>query len=139
MAETQNFATRTILSVTTGRLLTKSEGPRDNGIGDMYRLLGWMTGDSPFTHQLPRFAETCKPWLLKWFPSLAIGERLDAQLDVLMKEHGADDGIERWLKSLGLPATYDVPTIPAGNHQHINPVEEIVGMVGKDKVVVVTE
>lgn len=132
----RSFATRTILSVTTGRLLTKSEGPRDNGIGDMYRLMGWMTGDEPFTHQLPRFAETCKPWLLKWFPELSKAEEQLTLLDDLVEKNGPELGIEAWLATLALPATYEVPTIPQGVHQHINPIEELVGMVGKDKVVV---
>lgn len=136
---TRMFATRTILSVTTGRLLTKSEGPRDNGIGDMYRLMGWMTGDEPFTHQLPRFAETCKPWLLRWFPELSkAGEDKSEQLlDSFIRDDGAEKGIELWLASLALPETFEVPVIPAGNHQHINPIEELAGMLGKDKAVVV--
>lgn len=69
--KTKAFSVRTILSVTTGRLLTESAGPDDNGLGDMYRLLEWMTGESPFTHQLPRFGKECEPWLLGWFPELA--------------------------------------------------------------------
>lgn len=137
---TRTFATQTILSVTTGRLLTKSEGPRDNGIGDMYRLMGWMTGDEPFTHQLPRFAETCKPWLLKWFPELSKAEEQLTLLDELMQKNGAEFGIEAWLGTLALPASYEVQVIPAGNHKHVNPLAELIGMVGDDKVVaVVTE
>jgi len=60
----KTFDVRVILSATTGRLVTKSQGPDDNGIGDLYELLGWMTDDSPFTHQIPRFMQECKPWLL---------------------------------------------------------------------------
>ena len=52
--ETRQFPLRTILTVTTGRLLTKAKGPRDNGIGDLYEILGYMTGDNGvMTHQLP--------------------------------------------------------------------------------------
>lgn len=136
---TRPFATRTILSVTTGRLLTKSEGPKDNGIGDMYRLMGWMTGDSPFTHQLGRFAETCKPWLLRWFPEIdkAGSAKATELLDSFIRDDGAEKGIELWLASLALPETYDVPVIPAGNHIHVDPLEELVGMVGKERVLVV--
>ena len=108
---TRLFSTRTILSVTTGRLLTKGEGTRDNGIGDMYRLLEWMVGESPWTLSLGLFADKCKPYLLRQFPELKQAERLDGQLDVLAKEHGMDDGIERWLLSLGLPQSYEVPRI----------------------------
>lgn len=140
MAETRKFATRTILSVTTGRLLTKSEGPRDNGISDMYRLMGWMTGDEPFTHQLGRFAKECKPHLLAWFPELAKAESQLKLLDELRETNDVEFAIEAWLATLALPESYDVPTIPEGTHKHINPLEELVGIVGKDKVVaVVTE
>ncbi len=75
MNETKVFPLRVLLTVTTGRLLTQSRGPRDNGIGDLYELLGWMTNDEPFTHQLPRFADECKPWILQWFPELQTSTR----------------------------------------------------------------
>lgn len=69
---TKKFPLRDVLTVTTGRLLTKGKGKDDNGIGDLYKILGHMTGDDGvMTHQLGRFSEECKPWLLKWFPELA--------------------------------------------------------------------
>ena len=36
MAETKTFPLRVLLTVTTGRLLTKSSGDRDNGISDLH-------------------------------------------------------------------------------------------------------
>ena len=39
----------TVLSVTTGTLLTK--------IGNVYKILNYMTGDNLFTHQLPRVSK----------------------------------------------------------------------------------
>ena len=42
---TKTFSLRTILTVTTGRLLTKGKTERDNGIGDLYEILGWMSGE----------------------------------------------------------------------------------------------
>lgn len=67
---TKTFPLGVVLTVTTGRLLTKSKSQNDNGIGDLYDILGHMTGDSPFTHQLGRFAAECKPWLYRWFPEI---------------------------------------------------------------------
>lgn len=46
-----------ILFITTGRLTS----PR--GMDGIYDILGYMTDDSPFTTQLGRFAEECKPYL----------------------------------------------------------------------------
>ena len=90
--ETKQFDLRVLLTVTTGRLLTKSLEPGDNGISALYDLLGWMTNDQPFTHKLPRFADECNPWLLRWFPELAQVET--DTLDELIKTHGAETGIE---------------------------------------------
>lgn len=139
---TERFALRTLLTVTTGRLLTESEGPRDNGIGRMYKLLGWMTSDEPFTHQLGRFADECKPWLLRWFPELAsCNESLDA-LERLIEEHGGDAGIKRWVSDLmlicpPLKAEYDVPKIPADDHEKKHPYDELVAMRVTDEGIAV--
>ena len=130
--DTKRFPLRTILTATTGRLLTKSKGEKDNGIADLYELLGWMTGEAPFTHQLGRFAKECVPWLLKWFPELKLAG-VDA-LDHSMHAFGAEKGIEAWLAVMSNPegtyrikSEYDVPKIPA--HVSIDPVEEMVELM----------
>lgn len=155
--DTKTFSTRTILSVTTGLLLTKSSSPQawprgtkttrrftrvarpagppgDNGIGDMYQLLGWMTSDSPFTHQLGRFAEECKPWLLRWFPELGLPDTAIALLRSMIEESPSPEaGVAGWMISikdaLGLKDEYEVPKIPAYNHLRINPVGELLQRV----------
>ena len=137
MTETKKFPLRVLLTVTTGRLLTTSQGPRDNGIGDLYELLGWMTNDQPFTHQLPRFAEECKPWLLRWFPELAAAsEQLDA-LAGCINAIGGEAGVEQWLGKLAMPAEYDVPRIPRDDHHRKNPYDEMVEMRGTDEGIVI--
>ena len=66
---TKDFPTLAVLSVTSGRLLTQ---PRraNNGFDQIYEVLEWMTDDQPFTHQLGRFAEECKPWIYQWHPEI---------------------------------------------------------------------
>ena len=138
MDETKEFSLRTILSVTTGRLLTKGNSPNDNGIGDLYDLLGWMTNDQPFTHQLPRFATECKPWLLRWFPGLPEEVEVAEFCDQL-KDLSADKltaAIEGFVWGLGerygrhaLP----VPRIPQDDHERKNPLDELVAMRGTDE------
>ncbi len=138
--ETKRFDLGTVLSATTGRLLTKRFDSGDNGIGDLYKLLGWMTDDSPFTHQLPRFSQECKPWLLKWFPELAAADESLWVLDEKVKSLGPEHGVGFWLTNLqmnGMKAEYDVPQIPKGEHQQRDPIAELCDMVGKDKVIVV--
>jgi hypothetical protein len=150
----KTFPLRTVLTVTTGRLLTKGKpagdfGHRDNGIGDLYDILGHMTKDSPMTHQLGRFAEECKPWLLRWFPELesAGSDENMGRLDTLLadcKARGEDteNAIAMWVKWMSEPgvcnlkASYDVPTIPADDHTRKDGYDELVEMRGTDEGIV---
>jgi hypothetical protein len=138
----KRFPLRDILSVTTGRLLTKGNGPSDNGIGALYDLLGHMTGGSPFTHQLPRFAEECKPWLYRWFPELAAAESGSAMksLDLWVSKAPScpDEGVKMWLAELkmmnpDLQDEYDVGQIQADDHDTRDPLDELVAMRGSDE------
>lgn len=139
MSDTKQFPLRVLLTVTTGRLLTKSQGERNNGIGDLYELLGWMTNDQPFTHQLPRFGDECKPWLLRWFPALALADDKLAMLDETIKLLGPEKGVEAWLGGFShiMPTAFDVPRIPQDDHEKQNPITEAEAMFGADKVIVV--
>lgn len=140
MAETKSFTLRVVLTVTTGRLLTASKWPRDNGIGDLYEILGWMTDDAPFTHQLGRFGEECKPWLLRWFPELSAANDSLWVLDEKVKALGSEKGVEFWLTNLqinGAKESYDVPKIPRDDHDVINPYDELVQMRGTDEGIVI--
>lgn len=142
MSDTKKFPARVLLTVTTGRLLTKGKGGRDNGIVDLYELLGWMTNDSPFTHQLGRFAEECKPHLLRMFPELEKAESdevlalLDAKIDDAKKQGGDISGaIESWLaetvEKCGITAEYDIPRIPAECHEEKGPISELSEMMAR--------
>lgn len=98
----------------------------------------WMTSDEPFTHQLGRFSDECKPWLLRWFPELASCDAGLENLDRLIAEHGGDAGIQRWISDLTLmcpelKAEYVVPKIPADDHDRKNPYDELVQMRGTDE------
>lgn len=140
--ETKRFPLRVLLTVTTGRLLTKSRGEGDNGISDLYEILGWMTHDTPFTHQLPRFNDECKPWLLRWFPELAeVNAQLGA-LDELVGSQGAA-GVEAWLTviedGIDCRPEYDVPRIPQDDHERKLPYDELVAMRGTDKGIVIVD
>ena len=137
--ETKSFGVRTVLTVTTGRVLTVPEGDNDNGIGDLYKILGHMTNDSPYTHQLGRFADECKPWLLRWFPELAKVDDYLGRLDELIARHSANKqtAIEVWIamtaNDCSLKSTYDVPRIPADDHEQKDPYDELVIMGGTDE------
>lgn len=140
MNKTKQFPLRVVLTASTGRLLTKARGPHDNGIGDLYEILNWMTGDNLFTHQLPRAGDACKPVLLAAFPELAKANDALNLLDQGLEMRESNEAIEHWLTQIQMIApeikeTYDVPRI--AEWTHINPVLEAQTMVGKDKVIVV--
>ena len=124
----KQFPLSTILTVTTGRLLTTPKGDSDNGIGALYEILEHMTGESPFTHSLGRFAEECEPQLLLTVPELR-NVRLD-ELDKMLKE---PDGISNWLKRCvdewGMQERYSVGQI-LGGHERINPIDELMERIG---------
>lgn len=127
-----------MLTVTTGRLLTKPRGSGDNGIGDLYGILNWMTSDNLFTHQLPRAMEECSPWLLRWFPELAtVDERSLKRLDRLLKIHGYEKAANEWLATIkDCKEFYDIPKIPADDHVKKDPYDELVEMRGTDEGIV---
>lgn len=146
MNQTKTFPLRVLLTVTTGRLLTE---PHDggNGIDQLYAILDWMTNDQNFTHQLPRVAEECKPWLFKWFPELApcgVQSALDSfdRWRKADKTGTAQEAIKMWLTELKmmfptLKDEYDVPRIHPPDHARKDPVKELIEMV-EDKSKVIT-
>lgn len=149
MNATREFSLRDILTVTTGRLLTKSNGPNDNGIGNLYEILGWMVGRDPYTHQLGRFGEECKPWLLRWFPELATADVFLPDLDKGLEggragnfDHRKMDFIvEGWMirvmADTRCKASYDVPKIPQDHHATIDPYDEMAMQQGTDEGIMI--
>lgn len=132
--ETRKFPLNVVLTVTTGRLLTKSCGPDDNGIGDLYDLLGWMTDDSPYTHQLPRFCSECKPWLLAQFPRLAeLHDQVIEACDSGWKDSGAFASfVEGMMWGMGERIGMHKFKIPKGcvrSHVAKNPITELAEMM----------
>lgn len=129
--ETKTFSLRTVLTVTTGRLLTEPKSGRDNGIGDLYELLGWMTMDSPFTHQLGRFADECKSHLFRLFPELGLASACLPKLDNWLEKSQdmPETGIRMWLTELQMlfpeiKKEYAIPQFPL-DHTVKNPIEEL--------------
>jgi hypothetical protein len=113
--ETRDLALGTVLTVTTGRYLAES-------VDDLYDLLGWMTDDKPFTHQLGRFATECAPVLLDQHPDLG---RVTVPEDL--------DGPERcraWLAKQAALLGFDRLAVGAGSakdrHECINPLIELI-------------
>lgn len=115
MSETREFHLGDILTITTGRLVS----PRH--IDGVYDILNFMTGDSLFTHQLPRGMEECQGPLLAQHPDLA---------GVAVPDDFGDDpetGVKAWLAEQ--VAVYGemraVAPLAADEHTHIDPFTEM--------------
>jgi hypothetical protein len=113
MPETRDFHLGDILSVTTGLLVSSRH------IDGVYDILNWMTGDSLFTHQLPRAGEECKGPLLAQHPDLAGVQVPDAFTG---KEHvlaWLAEQVERYGE------TRPVTPLAEADHTRINPLDEL--------------
>jgi hypothetical protein len=114
-----------ILSVTTGRLVSRDH------IGGVYKILDYMTGDSLFTHQLPRASSECRPALLAQHPQLG-------DIEVPEFEPGDTESIFSWLDEQeaihGTHLDVDPLIIKVGDYS--NPIGDLVQMTDKPIVVV---
>lgn len=98
-------------------------------IGKVYEVLDFVTGDSLFTHQLPRAGKQCQPLIEKQHPFLK-------EIDLT--------GInpENWNERLvAIKAKYpnEIELIPVNEWQHVDRVKEAIEMMGGDesKVIVI--
>ena len=127
MTETKTFHLGDILSITTECLVS----PRY--IDGVYDILNWMTGDSLFTHQLPRACRECQGPLLAQHPDLAV--------IVLPESFGdnAEQGVARWLaEQVAIYGeTREVAPLAAGDHTRIDPITELRAMKPDGEIVVV--
>jgi len=119
----REFHIGTILSITQDRLISP------DGVDGLYAILNYMTGDNLYTHQLPRAMRECRPWLLRQHPQLAGFDGDEINRD------NWQDHIARAVAMYGERLSVD--PIPADDHERIHPVQELVDMVGPEKVVVV--
>lgn len=138
----KHFTLRVILTVTTGRLLTQRESKNDNGIGDLYEILDYMTGDQSYTHTRGRFSKECKPYLESWYPELKIASSKTSlrRLDLLLTlESDAQKAIYLWLEWLktkyGLSSGYKIKEIPKDDHTKKCPEGELEEMIPKNKII----
>jgi len=102
------FNLGTVLSAATGILLTD--------IGNFYKILNYMTGESLFTHQLPRVSREMSPIIFQQHPQLK-------EADV------SDITTENWKEKLeALIDKYGL-----FDHKKIDPFDEAKDMMGGDE------
>jgi hypothetical protein len=118
---TKEFASCDVLSVVTGRLVGK--------MGGIYEVLNWMTGESLFTHQLPRVGEEARPVLVAAHPALqqAIDEAEQVTTD------NWSEWLQTWQDRYG--PILAVPKFGAADHERIDPMSELAEKVHPDKII----
>ena len=133
MTEPRTFPMGTVLSVTTGRLLAPE------GIGGLYDILNYCTGDQLFSHQLPRAADFVRPKLIELFP--ALGNVDTSQLDTLEKKDTLtpkeyEMRVWTWLETeiaaLALGKNLSIPCFSEGWISK-NPIQELVQLTSEGK------
>lgn len=126
MSDIKKFHIGDVLSVTTGILVSPKM------IGGVYEILNWMTGESLFTHQLPRVSREAAPVLLALYPDLA-----DAQADaeaVTPDNHA--NFIAKMIARYG--EFLNVPKMNWEQHERIDPMSELAEKVHPSKIITVT-
>lgn len=125
MGATRDFHLGDILSVTTGRLVS----PRH--IDGVYDILNFMSGDSLFTHQLPRVADEARPVLLAAHPQLSSVDE-NAEINA--------DNVDAWLAAQValFGETLPVPKLNEDQHERIDPMSELAEKVHPSRIIAVS-
>ena len=119
----RDFHIGTILSITHDRLVSPE------GIGGIYEILNFMTDDNLYTHVLPRAGHVCKPALLEQHPQLAAAD--SSNVDTENWREWLADRVEEFGETL------PVQPLPASAWEKDDPIEELMDMVGPEKIIVV--
>lgn len=125
MAErkTKLFPIDSVMSTLTGFLVS------ERGIVCVYEVLNWMTGESVMTHQIPRISREARPVLLAEYPDM------QAAIDEAEQVNGDNwlDWLATWRERYGTEIA--VPVMNIAEHERIDPMSELVGMVHPDRIV----
>jgi hypothetical protein len=121
--QTKEFATVDVLSTITGRLM--------GDIGGVYEVLNWMTGESVFTHQLPRIGREATPVVVAAHPTLQ--QAVDEAEQVNQENY--KEWRQRWEDRYG--PTIAVPKFGADTHESIDPMSELAEKVHPDKIITI--
>lgn len=122
---TRDFHIGDIISITDGALVS----PRHiDGVCD---ILGWMTGETLFTHQLPRAGRECEDNLRAQHPDIAAIVFPDTV------EH-TEAGVSAWLDEQVAIYGETRPVAPLAKEDHtpIDPIAEF-KMIAPDKPIIV--
>jgi len=121
--ETKLFDTRDVMSCATGRLM--------GDIGGVYEVLNWMTGESLYTHQLPRVCREAVPVLLVMYPSLQ--DAIDEAEQVTTENFAV--WRQTWDDRYGPQMA--VPKMNTDQHERVDALSELAEKVSPDRIITV--
>lgn len=125
MGPTRDFHIGDILSVTTGKLVSLRH------VDGIYDLLNWMTGESVFTHQIPRISREARPVIIAFHPQLQ-------QASDEANEVNGDNWrswLDTWIARYG--ETLPIPKMTIAEHERIDAISELGEYFHPDNIIVV--
>lgn len=134
----ETFTLGQVLTVTTTRLVCD--------IDDLYKILSHITGDSIYTHQIPRALRFAGPLLIAAHPELAVASACLASLDRWVAADKTEKKTEcamMWLTELrmmfpNIQREYEIESREDA-WLSLDPIKELIGMVGENKVMTVPQ
>lgn len=138
MSGLKQFHIGDLITVTTGRLVSTRH------MDGVYDILNWMTGESLFTHQLPRVSREAEPVLTELYPQLSKAslatdlKELDCRLAQAANEQ-ARGVVNTWVDELSdrLGLMFAVPKLSGDQHERIDPMSELAEKVHPNRIVVI--
>lgn len=122
---TKAFPIGAVLSVVADVLVS------ENHIAGVYEVLNWMTGESLYTHQLPRVGGEATPVIVAMHPELSAAI---AEAEQVNGENWRE-WLAIWKARYG--ETITVPRLNIAEHERIDPLSELAEIVPPDRFVVV--
>lgn len=114
----KEFNLGAILNITTNRLFTNLE--------DVYEVLNYLTGDSVYTHQIPRVMPIAKAYILSLYPELTgVGDTV---------EINSFDDAKAFISEQKKVFGNKLPLSPMGKtdgYSHVDPIEEAVDIISE--------
>lgn len=123
--KTKLFPIDAVMSTLTGVLVS------ENGIGGVYEVLNWMTGESVYTHQIPRISHEARPVMIALYP--------DMQAAIEEAAHVNGQNWRQWLATWTdrYGAEIAVPVMNIAEHERIDPMSELAEKVSPDRIITI--
>lgn len=122
----KEFPIGAVLSVVTGLRLSED-------MADIGAVLRWMTGESTFTHQVPRVFGEAEPIILAMHPHLAEAKAEAEQVNGENWRQWLDTWTARYGKTIA------IPQMNIAEHERIDPLSELAEMMPPDRIAIVTK